>query len=762
MPDTPLEEIDLRLEDFLSYLHAHGFPCRVDERMRALRVCAAAADRKDRMKTILAPIFARSRTDQERFYQAWDKFFAIRRDFPQGPKEISSEPRPSSSVPPVRVLRPLTTLIVMGLALVLFMVAAIYVFTVGRTPGKPTTLSPPNSRPAQSIELQQQAPYVPNGRNFARLAWSLLGLSAAACPPLLVVCIFFIFRSRWWRHVLQRLRESSREPPFQFEVVPHSTTLSVYRDLLSKTAAAMKRSTSGDESELDVPRTIGATIRQAGFPELRFHPDRKPPQYLFLVEHRSTGDHFARWWSEVAKGLCRLGVSVHLYKYFDDLRSCYAESSQTPINTVNLLATFLDHYVILVGDCRAMFGRYSEFPNWINTAFFQRGHLAILTPSATFEWGPAERRLGSMIPLLAARLVNLEAFAVTTRAPVPPYKETDEVSTIPLACFEETETDAGGDSPSLAMFLDNDVFQWLCACAIYPQIEWNLTLKLGLIIDPSGRIFDEPKLLQLIRLPWFREGRIPGPWRAWLIKLLDEGKKTTVRRELINALEQYPAPVNSFARDQRRLQILAQLYWLEPEDPERLYDLQVAMRGLPPIDVAEDYLLAQMRKPQAGTELENRKRSATARLGWSGRRLAGSIIAGAILSTVSEFFVPLPDANLARQTLSSDVPEIRPVAGSLHGSCGDIGVDLSRSGQLRLTFPKKAAGIEVVITIRGELNSGSLSELTVTRTIEKSVGLQSVVQQQTEFVSLFALLIHGEGIDTSCNLTKADLFVRNH
>ena len=68
---------EFALEEFLLYLKEQGFPCGVGERVKAMRLYAATvADREARLKTILCPVFARSEADQERFYQAWDLFWA--------------------------------------------------------------------------------------------------------------------------------------------------------------------------------------------------------------------------------------------------------------------------------------------------------------------------------------------------------------------------------------------------------------------------------------------------------------------------------------------------------------------------------------------------------------------------------------------------------------------------------------------------------------------------------------------------------------
>src|SRR6185295_4582788 len=135
----------------------------------------------------------------------------------------------------------------------------------------------------------------------------------------------------------------------------------------------------------------------------------------------------------------------------------------------------------------------------------------------------------------------------------------------------------------------------LCACAVYPKLEWRLTLEIGAKVDPGGAIFSERKLLQLIRLPWFRDGKMPGVWRERLIGQLDPRIAAEVRKLVLEAIAANRAAPGSFARDQQDLQIAAQEYWLAPMDPDRRAALESAIAALPPVDVGEDPLLANLR-----------------------------------------------------------------------------------------------------------------------------------------------------------------------
>ena len=73
--------------------------------------------------------------------------------------------------------------------------------------------------------------------------------------------------------------------------------------------------------------------------------------------------------------------------------------------------------------------------------------------------------------------------------------------------------------------------QWLCACAVFPDLRLPLTLQLGrevadfLDLEWPG----ENEFMHLARLAWFRDGRIPEDVRLALLESLDRKLESKVR-----------------------------------------------------------------------------------------------------------------------------------------------------------------------------------------------------------------------------------------
>ena len=90
---------------------------------------------------------------------------------------------------------------------------------------------------------------------------------------------------------------------------------------------------------------------------------------------------------------------------------------------------------------------------------------------------------------------------------------------------------------SLKGYLDSDGFKWISALAVYPGLEWDLTIYLGtqdkfrqqaLFKDDED---SDRRLAMLMQLPWLQAGRMPNWLRNELIGQNDKhGKGCRIRR----------------------------------------------------------------------------------------------------------------------------------------------------------------------------------------------------------------------------------------
>jgi len=81
---------------------------------------------------------------------------------------------------------------------------------------------------------------------------------------------------------------------------------------------------------------------------------------------------------------------------------------------------------------------------------------------------------------------------------------------------------------ALCKYLGEATFKWLCACAVYPELHWDLTLQLGSLVCMDQGLISETNLLRLARLPWFRSGFMSDDLRLPLIRALTQSDERVV------------------------------------------------------------------------------------------------------------------------------------------------------------------------------------------------------------------------------------------
>ena len=94
---------------------------------------------------------------------------------------------------------------------------------------------------------------------------------------------------------------------------------------------------------------------------------------------------------------------------------------------------------------------------------------------------------------------------------------------------------------------DSAAWFWFCPCAVYPEMGYALTLHLGesLREENGEKLFATRRLLDMVRLPWFRHASMPDWLRKRLIGEMTGSREKQVRgllMVLLNAPEKMPFP----------------------------------------------------------------------------------------------------------------------------------------------------------------------------------------------------------------------------
>ena len=608
--------------DFLSHLSQREFTIGIDHHLRLQQLLDKTSSEcaPEDIKTLLCPIFATDEKEQELFYQEFDNFFEIF----QAPSTATSEETPGGSELAVdrqltHVSRSKKRALIAGFTVVglLLIGLAVYYFyqkpvvtpppTVQPTPtpvqspvpsisaspspsvNKATVTPVPTAAPTPSTPSPILSP-TPYSSSFIRTHRNSIRLIATIVP---FVCLLLFEFIRFRRQTLVLERARGRRPPFSWPISVDAPKLKHFNsEQFYRVVRRLRRRQVGEFQRLDIRGTVAATIASGGYPAFRFRADSRFPEYLILIDRASPVDHQAEYFDQLVRALVREGLFLVRYFYDKDPRVCWNEVAERGIFLTDLQKQYPEHRLLLFGDGDKFLDPISgKLVTWAGL-LLEWPDRAILTPASPRSWSFREKTLAKNFIVVPALLDGLEdlsdRFESTVSADLNAWQNgwslSDLTETVSLERLRE--------------HLGADVFEWLCACAIYSELHFNLTLFIGSLLSAGDGLLIERKLLRLVHLPWFRSGTIPDELRLKLIAALDPQKQETIRSAIVQLLEKNPPPPKTFAADSRQLEIVVQHSWLNRNDRKKLKQTLTALKNFPPSDLNREYTLLRLETSQ--------------------------------------------------------------------------------------------------------------------------------------------------------------------
>lgn len=577
----------LLFDELLDALRREGFSVGTDQylRMHALFERHAGAS-PDELKTLLCPIFAMSAVEQERFHVAYDDFFAAQ----SVPKQTLSrrvtvfgQKLPETAKPRTAIRWRRMLAIVMSIVAV---AVAVFLFRPGSAAPKRDPAAPDGSAVSTgSVAVPVNQPVAP---------------APAPRPPWLLVAgsfAFALFAAEVARTLLRWLRQrehGAKGRPFDWPVRdPHPTAPRLFADpRFFGIARLMKGREVGDVRRLDVPRSILATIRALGDPVFEYKLDRRVTEYLFLVERRSERDHLAVYVHAMVEALARDGVLVEVFEHDGDPRYCWKPDSSVRVATADLYARFPQHRLVIVGNAVALTNPVTGEALDSIPRLFPWNYRAILTPEEETRGVRCFAGHFDVYALADKGLARLAERWQQTDAPAPRRRSKER---------QRIVTDLPSSPEELERELDPLTFRWVLRCAVHPTLHWDLTRELA---PPLPAAEHETALLDLARLEWFRQGRIPEAERLALVSRLseDEPEEAAARVSAMRVLAAAPPPPRgSVAARVFEIQQLAHRIWGARDRPAELRPLMRKLRHYPPAQVARDGALMMLLREAPGT-----------------------------------------------------------------------------------------------------------------------------------------------------------------
>ena len=728
----------LPFELFIDQLKRQGFDIGVGQYLDLERLLARLGDEfgPAELKMLLCPLFAKSGAQQEQFYSAFDDFYPLLR-IEEGTGPGPDPPfRKRTEPPPVAVRTRRWPWVLAGMGIFVVSVALLSLWSRRfvarpaapakaavtqrqntRPPATPTpsnSVSPPRETPRRTLQAQvtrippavSRLPAWYSSRRIA-LGWT------AVVGPLVVFFVSELYRLRRRRLVIRQAR--GKVPPYKWPIRA-ATAASVYESGdIARVGRVLQRRYLAGSARLNVAATVEASVAALGWPVLRYRVDSRLPEYLFLIDRVNLRDHQAAMYGSLSADLRAQGLYVDCWFYEDDPRICRNAAGDESIRLDQLRRTHADYRRAIFGRCGSLLDAVTGDPvSWIGI-FNAWPARAILTPKPEERCGDAARCCWHVHSRCSPATIDGLMAAGE-------YFASDPGAVFSAPNKGRLPSAEGGEDSMAALReeLGEAVFQWLCACAVYPELQWELTLALGALPSLPRGLVCEANLLQLVRRDWFRAGNMPKEARRELMLQIDPAVERDAGGVIIGLLEGNPPPAETHASYSYGFEIAWQRYRRQPDDRSAQRELERTMKDLPPDEIPVDYATLDFAGSLRGSRLDvNVPRRLAALLyprgsRWFGLRIAARVVVAVLTAVALLQALRLLDrdsnAKLARyrSALSRGV-NLAAVeeGGSLHITWWGDAPAVRVAETASMTIREGAKDVEVVLSPE-QLKSGSV------------------------------------------------------
>jgi hypothetical protein len=314
-----------------------------------------------------------------------------------------------------------------------------------------------------------------------------------------------------------------------------------------RTAREWFRQRSHKAEELNVEKTVEETARSVLFTPV-YATRKSRPEYLVLIDRESFGDSLAGLFRELTERLAGRDAFVERYYFQRDPRVCRSEGPMAPyLRLEDLAARHPDCSLLVFSDAGNFFSPVDGRPReWLK--LFDRWETRLLLTPRLRPDAYRERALTrsgftvlpaapeSLAPKVGDTRTDSTGFVAEPERVLPPALR--GAMGLRFETSFPTEAEAGELCRQLKTFLGDEGYYWLGACAAHPFLSWDLALYLASELNIRRGNFSET-YLKLLRLPWFRSGRMP----EWLSERLEQELTFEQKQSILAAFDKLcPAP----------------------------------------------------------------------------------------------------------------------------------------------------------------------------------------------------------------------------
>jgi PKD repeat protein len=360
-------------------------------------------------------------------------------------------------------------------------------------------------------------------------------------------------------------------------------------------ADVLRKRQEGLRRNMDVPASVKKTIAEGGFPNLLTRADAVPTEYLFLIDEQSPVSHQSKLYSFLVDFLRKREVLGEAFYFKTEPIRFWNSQFPEGLNPEQLYRFFPHHRLIVMGDGHGLLDphqpRNAKLPTLradANAFFRYWKYRMLLTPLPVVSWTFREAVLHNQFAIFPSDTDGLgEAVKFVERG-----MESEELPTYTLwrerLLEGRRETDVNyrrwrtASDHADFLSLHPELYRWVCALAVYPKPDWNITLAIGRALSPIGVELNYDNLLIISRIPWLVTGELSPRLRKELLADLgaqwDGAEVERLAREAVQAeLQAVEALVaGSHANQEHQINLAMQNFAVAPDNP----DSQVAIREL--------------------------------------------------------------------------------------------------------------------------------------------------------------------------------------
>jgi CheY-like chemotaxis protein len=351
----------------------------------------------------------------------------------------------------------------------------------------------------------------------------------------------------------------------------------------------MRRRIKDDISYLHVPKTIGKAVENSGFFTPVYATATQQSEYLVLIDENHPNSQQVKLVEYLLELLVKQNVYIEKFYFRQDPHTCYPGPNLTgAVSLEKLHEKYSKHILLIFGDAyQLLYQLYpvmdAQYLRWLNRWQYK----AVVTPVSFLDWGNKEKKalldalpvLPVDIPGLLLLMQKLFSEDINILAELRQYQhEFYESATVDFEDADElyeycelaewARVEGVGDN-------GNILFQWMAALAVYPKIQWQLTLGVGkALLDKYDKTADLnfTTLLRIARIKWMKNGRFPDYTRLELLKRLKVENEIVARETILNLLKEIPETDvngNHFTYEEKEVQRLVNEFNLYAHNPDK-------------------------------------------------------------------------------------------------------------------------------------------------------------------------------------------------